>query len=239
MLRRNLALLKRVKMSSTMGPSQAAALNARRESARQQMMFTGVFVLVLRKMINFVNFWIYLIQYPFRKWVAASTQDSNVFYIVFGSFMGVAIPYILYPYFQEVLDPDPRQKKEEDRVRQNLQRGEDPLPFFRDKANVRGQPMPVQVTDDSAVKLNIAPEWLSMDRFRQGRADDLAVQRRRHEEWIRLQEEHRKGQFGVFAHMDKWSHIDRYRKPITAAEAWSPLDPKGPKSIIPGAPEQY
>jgi len=201
------------------------ALKARRSSARQQMIFTKALIALMRKACDATNVLIYFIQKPFRRMVNMWTQEAAIFYVIWGSLMGAWVPYWLYPYLQEMLDPDLRQKKEEERIRVNLQKGEDPLPFMRDKNNVRGQSLSVYVTDETAVKLNIDGDTQSMERFRQTRQNDLDAMKRREEEWIRLEQEHRQSQFGVFAHLDRFGHIDRYRggRP---EQAWSENDPK-------------
>lgn len=203
------------------------ALKARRSSARQQMLFTKGVIAVMRKVCDWANIVIYFIQKPFRRLVNIWTQEAAVFYVIFGSLMGGWVPYVLYPYFQEILDPDLRQKKEEERIRVNLQKGNDPLPFMKDKDNVRGQAISTYVTDETAVKLNIEGDMQSMERFRQTRQNDLDALQRREEEWIRLDQEHRKSQFGVFTHLERFGHIDRYRGGSPTVP-WTPKDPKGP-----------
>lgn len=203
------------------------ALKARRSSARQQMLFTKAVIAGMRKACDWMNVVIYFIQKPFRKLVNIWTQEAAVFYVIFGSLMGGWVPYVMYPYLQEILDPDLRQKKEEERIRVNLQKGNDPLPFMKDKNNVRGQAISTYVTDETAVKLNIDGDMQSMERYRQNRQTELDAVQRREEEWIRLEKEHRQSMFGVFAHLERFGHIDRYRggRP---EQAWHPSDPKGP-----------
>lgn len=216
--------------AATAQPTTGAALKTRRSSARHQMLFTKAFIAFMRKACDYLNVVIYFIQKPFRKFVNVWTQEAAVFYVIFGSLMGGWLPYVLYPYLQEILDPDLRQKKEEERIRVNLQKGNDPLPFMRDKDNIRGQAISTYVTDETSIRLNIDGDMQSMERYRESRQSDLDATRRREEEWIRLETEHRKGQFGVFAHLDRFGHMDRYRGGRTFnGPAWSPNDPKGPQ----------
>jgi hypothetical protein len=217
--------------AATAGP----ALNARRTSARQQMVFTRALITFMRRATDACNVVIYWVQRPMRKLVNIWSQESTVFYVCFGTVFGSWLPYVLYPYTQDALDPDMRQKKEEERIRVNLQKGADPLPTMMDKTNLRGQHVALYVTDDTTIKLSIDSDWRSMERFRQGRQEELDAQMRREQEWIRLEEEHRKAQFGVFAHNERFAHIDRYRtgRPNVA---WAPSDPKQTPmpGIVPG-----
>ena len=195
------------------------------DPARQQMLVTRIVIVFARVVVDITNYFIYLFQKPFRKAIGAWTQDSTLFYVIYGTFLGLYMPYLVYPYLQELIDPDMRQKKEEERVRVNLQKGDDPLPHVRDKDNLRGAERPLYVTDDTAVKLSVDGDWRSMERFRAGREEELRAQQRRADAWIRLEEEHREKQFGFQKQMDRVIHIDQPRRGVPTIP-WSPQDRK-------------
>eukprot|EP00760_Papus_ankaliazontas_P011861 PhM_4_TR15083/c0_g1_i1/m.16858 len=143
----------------------------RKVRATAGMRVTRVTVEYLGRGIEFANYYLNKIQGPIRDFVERHSQDSPWVFSIGVGFLCTVFATFAYPALYPLFDPDFRRMAEEERIRDCIQRGEDPLPYLRHRDTNRGLIAPVQYTWEEEWPKETSDEYAAMLRYKKQRLE--------------------------------------------------------------------
>jgi hypothetical protein len=143
----------------------------------------------LRVVIDFGSAMLAKVQGPLRSFIDRQAFDAPWVWILAFSVGMSTITSLAYPYFAEWADPDPRVQRERERIREALQRGEDPLPFLKHRDINKNAKVPLQIVYEEDYPPEASEEYRIMQRYKKHRLELYQKHRAEEEEKARREAE--------------------------------------------------
>jgi len=157
--------------------------------ARLSMKSTRYTIDQLRVFIDATSRMLLKVQVPIRRFIDKQSFDAPWLWVALFCVGLSFVTSISQPYIELYLSENPRKIKEQRRQQEELQRGEDPLPFLKHRDINKGFKTPLQIVDEADYPPESSEEYQVMQRYKAKRLEIFRKKQAEEQERLRLEEE--------------------------------------------------